>query len=630
MTKLIIRLAGQVSSEVILDPSKPWIAGRKVDADIVLEAEKGISREHFKIFEENGTWKIEVLSRLGNMTLNGQNMTSAVLTSGTIFSLPPYEFEFSITANEIEVSQISSSFDDRTVVHKVNLSAYIKIINEEGDVQQKIKLEGGDTWTAGRDVNAQILIADHRVSRRQFEIRKTTLGYEIVDLGSVNGTFVNEKVLESEDTVVLKSGDVIRVLNHNLTFEILDPHFFDKIEKFPASTEPVQIEFSQSPAQLEPLQPAVDLHATENYEPLQDDSKAQRTKKMRIGLVAAIAIGAIFYMFSSPSDDKAISNVVPAGGDPLSALTSQQKSEYRQSLELAKRYHMEGNYNLSYSETEELAKKFNVKDPELERVKNTALAAIESQKLLMKQEKETKEREQMEARILAVTAQCEKNLNTFENDEELDNCLVEALQLNPVHSSIADLKSKMQAIMLDKNARKAQKAEYNRKVALLKGLYEDAKKNETENDYIKIIAAYKKVISSSHPDPEGLKKASDKRLAKLKIEMGKKLSDYQKQAIEHRKKQELKQAILTLRSAVKIDPTREDLKETAEEIKNELRKQMMVYYQEGVLEESFGNVEGGDNRPGAKDKWKKILELDVTDGEYYQKAYIKLKKYGAT
>jgi tetratricopeptide (TPR) repeat protein len=127
-----------------------------------------------------------------------------------------------------------------------------------------------------------------------------------------------------------------------------------------------------------------------------------------------------------------------------------------------------------------------------------------------------------------------------------------------------------------------------------------------------------------------LKGTSERHLAKLKVKMDKKIKEFEKQSTEFKSKQDLKQAIIVLRSAIKIDPTREDLKDKVEELKNELRKNMMVYYQEGVLEESFGNVDGGDNRAGAKEKWKKILELDVTDGEYYQKAYIKLKKYGAT
>ena len=639
MIKLIVKHKDQVSKEVILDPSKSWIAGRKPDADIFLDGEKGISREHFKIYEDNGSWKLEVLSKLGTLKANGEVITSADLQPGFIFSLPPFEFEITTVENQIQAepqegTQNSYSLSDRTIVHKVNLSAYIKVVNEEGDIQQKIKLEGGDTWTAGRDVNAQILISDQKVSRRQFEIRKTSLGYEIIDLGSVNGTFINEKVLEPEDAVILKSGDVIRVLNHKMIFEVLDPNFFDRIENLPALTE-AEPEHEELPSQylstdvVQP--PPVDPYAFNPYNaaPIVDPAAA-RTKKIRIALIALIVVGAVVYLASNQSEEATLSNVAPSGSDPLSALTPQQKSEYKQSLELAKRYHMEGNYNLSLSEADEIVKKFNIKDPELERVRNTAQAAIESQKQLIRQEKETKERQQMEDKIIAVTSECEKRINNFNREEDLDNCLVDALQLNPVHEKVLNLKTKMQAIMIEKDARRQQKSEYDRKVSQLRGLYEQAQKIEAEDDYIATIAAYKKVIGSSLPDPAGLKVASEKRLAKLKIQMGKKIKEYQSQATEHKTKGELKQAIMVLRAAVKIDPTRDDLKDRAEDIKNELRKQMMVYYQEGVLEESFGNVEGGDNRAGAKEKWKKILELDVTDGEYYQKAYIKLKKYGAT
>ncbi len=642
MTKLIIRHKGQVAREVILDPQKSWIAGRKSDADIFLDSEKGISREHFKIYLEGEIWKLEVLSKLPTLTANEEVVANADLYSGYIFSLPPFEFELTTTQATIQIEELppvpdgtngSISLSDRTIIHKVNLSAYIKIINEEGDLQQKIKLEGGDTWIAGRDVNAQIMISDHKVSRRQFEIRKTTLGYEIIDLGSVNGTFINEKVLEPDDSVILKSGDVIRVLHHKLVFEVLDPNFFDRIEKLPALLEPETEPESQHdylPSDLVQPPPA-DPYAPEVYhnEPVVD-AAAARTKKFRIGLVALILIGGIVYLTSTPSEESDISNVAPSASDPLSALTPQQKSEYKQSLELAKRYHMEGNYSLSLSEAEEIFKKFNVKDPELERVRNTAQAAIESQKQLIKQENEAKDRLQMETRILAVTATCEKDLMKFNREEELDNCLVEALQLNPAHENVINLKTKMQSIMMDKEARRIQKTDYDKRVAQLKSLYEQAKKGEASDDYVKTIADYKKVIGSSLPDPNGLKGASERRLAKLKIQMDLKIKEYQNQATEHKAKKELKQAIMVLRAAVKIDPTRNDLIDRAEDLKNELRKQMMVFYQEGVLEESFGNVEGGDNRAGAKEKWKKILDLDVIDGEYYQKAYIKLKKYGAT
>ena len=51
-------------------------------------------------------------------------------------------------------------------------------------------------------------------------------------------------------------------------------------------------------------------------------------------------------------------------------------------------------------------------------------------------------------------------------------------------------------------------------------------------------------------------------------------------------------------------------------------------YQESIIDENFGYVDGSDNRPGDKDKWKKFIEIDLEDGDYYRKAFIKLRRYG--
>lgn len=635
MAKLVIKKKGQAASEVVIDDTREWIAGRKPDADIVLDPEKGISREHFKISNQNGQWKLECLSKLGNLFNGGELVTTLDLQPGTTFTLPPYDFEFS---DEAKVDTVGGSqafnVSDQTVVHRVSLAAYIKIVNQDGDLQQKIKLEGGDTWVAGRDVSAQIMISDHRVSRRQFEIRKTSIGFEIIDLGSVNGTYINEKILEGNESITLKSGDIIRVLDHTLVFEIHDPRFFEKVENLPsvAFEEPPVEEiyqqpdmyqadpnaYQQAPPPPEPMAPAV-------------DPAAERTKKFRIGLlIIAVIVGLLFLLDLEEEQPQAPSlNASTPTSDPLAALTPQQKSEYRQSLELAKRYYMEGNYSLSLSEAEEMIKTYKVNDPDLEKLKNTALAAIETQKQLLKQEKEEKERQLMETKIAVTVSNCEKNLATYNSEEDLDNCLVEALQLNPSHNLIVALKGQLQAILVEREARKQKQSEYNKRVQQLVALYNSAKASEKDSSYLDVIASYKKVINSSLPDPNGHKQQSERRLVQLKNQMDKKIKEFEDQAEQFRQKQDYKNAVLTLRAAIKIDPTRKDLKDRAEELKNELRKLMMVHYQEGVLEESFGNVEGGDNRAGAKEKWKKIISEDLTDGEYYQKAYIKLKKYGA-
>ena len=90
----------------------------------------------------------------------------------------------------------------------------------------------------------------------------------------------------------------------------------------------------------------------------------------------------------------------------------------------------------------------------------------------------------------------------------------------------------------------------------------------------------------------------------------------------------LKQGIISLRSALDFDPDNQAIKDKIEKYSNELRNQARVIYQESVIDENYGNVDGSESRPGAKEKWKKIIEMDVEDGEYYRKAYIKLRKYG--
>ncbi len=60
----------------------------------------------------------------------------------------------------------------------------------------------------GRDATSAIRLHDTEVSRRHAEFRKTEQGYTLVDVGSVNGTFVNnERVTEA----VLQAGDQIAI-----------------------------------------------------------------------------------------------------------------------------------------------------------------------------------------------------------------------------------------------------------------------------------------------------------------------------------------------------------------------------------------------------------------------------------
>jgi HD-GYP domain-containing protein (c-di-GMP phosphodiesterase class II) len=90
--------------------------------------------------------------------------------------------------------------------------------------------------TIGRDNDAHIQIMDQGVSRRHAEIFRVGEMYFLRDLGSRNGTYVNEERISEE---LLREGDRIRIGQTTLTFE----------DKAPAEEYLVgQIEFSHMQA----------------------------------------------------------------------------------------------------------------------------------------------------------------------------------------------------------------------------------------------------------------------------------------------------------------------------------------------------------------------------------------------
>ena len=72
-----------------------------------------------------------------------------------------------------------------------------------------------DTTSAGRHPDSDIFLDDVTVSRRHAELRRDGDTFTIRDLGSLNGTYVNRKRIES---VVLEDDDEVQIGKYRLTF----------------------------------------------------------------------------------------------------------------------------------------------------------------------------------------------------------------------------------------------------------------------------------------------------------------------------------------------------------------------------------------------------------------------------
>lgn len=81
----------------------------------------------------------------------------------------------------------------------------------------------GDRWEMGRHPDCQIVVDVGAVSRKHCQVVREGSVYFIEDLGSRNGTFLNEEQEKIEGRRPLKLGDVVRVCEVSFTFTTETP-----------------------------------------------------------------------------------------------------------------------------------------------------------------------------------------------------------------------------------------------------------------------------------------------------------------------------------------------------------------------------------------------------------------------
>lgn len=72
------------------------------------------------------------------------------------------------------------------------------------------------TTTIGRHPESDVFLDDVTVSRRHVEIERTTDGYLVRDVGSLNGTYLNHQRIEGDTAMV--NGDEVQVGRFKLVF----------------------------------------------------------------------------------------------------------------------------------------------------------------------------------------------------------------------------------------------------------------------------------------------------------------------------------------------------------------------------------------------------------------------------
>lgn len=138
---------------------------------------------------------------------NGRDGAGAEPASETTsIHLPPVTNEDVITPK--------LSLDERASVEALPAGSALLVAHSGPNAGARFLLDS-DVTTAGRHPDADIFLDDVTVSRRHVEFRRTGNSFEVVDTGSLNGTYVNG---DRVDRVVLRSGSEVQIGKFRLTF----------------------------------------------------------------------------------------------------------------------------------------------------------------------------------------------------------------------------------------------------------------------------------------------------------------------------------------------------------------------------------------------------------------------------
>ena len=196
--------------------------GRAPDNQVILP-EPIISRYHAEIVNNNetGQYKAIDLGSCCGTYLNNKKLIphqAEILNDGDTIAIGGYKLKFSRQINSGTAKGLSHK-PATLYIQDWNLKArdFFGGI-KQGETLRSTNLSGLNKISIGREPNNDITIDHPTVSRYHARIERENGSFQLKDLGSTNGTFVNGK--QVKDKQVLKVGDKIHIGSLSLILNI--------------------------------------------------------------------------------------------------------------------------------------------------------------------------------------------------------------------------------------------------------------------------------------------------------------------------------------------------------------------------------------------------------------------------
>jgi ABC-type multidrug transport system ATPase subunit len=192
---LKVHYDGLVETYKFQNEKRVLILGRKKsDCDIYVNSPI-VSRKHLEINLDGANCSIKDLGGLNGTFVNRKKIDNVrVLKNG---------------------DNISIDNDDMDRESGV-LIEYIKTFQNNLENTKTLNLEGKESIIIGRDKDCDIFLDHSKISRNHLKLTKVNGHWEVEDLKSTNGTFINGDKLEGK--TILKNNDSIFVVNAKFTY----------------------------------------------------------------------------------------------------------------------------------------------------------------------------------------------------------------------------------------------------------------------------------------------------------------------------------------------------------------------------------------------------------------------------
>ncbi|WP_344615650.1 FHA domain-containing protein [Dactylosporangium salmoneum] len=197
--------------KAIVRPDDTVTIGRDAANDLVVEGNL-ISRRHAEVVYNNDSWFLRDLDSRNGTFVDGEKAAFVAATDGGVVNLggaegPAVHFKVVTITEEVPLQPAPPQ-------------------RPAGPVAPAAQHEfGAGTIRLGRGTDNDIVLTDLRSSRNHAELRRTAAGaFEVVDLGSRNGTFHNGKQIARAD---MTPGDLISIGRHEFIFDGARLHEFE-------------------------------------------------------------------------------------------------------------------------------------------------------------------------------------------------------------------------------------------------------------------------------------------------------------------------------------------------------------------------------------------------------------------